>query len=51
MSVLNLIGESEAVVFSVVDDILAHAIKSHSMDQIHKIEEHKKLRPIKAKRE
>jgi len=50
-SVLALLGEGEAVVFSVVDDILLHAIKSHSMDRIHKIEEVKKLRPVRAKKE
>lgn len=50
-SVLNMLGESEAVVFSVVDDIVNTAIHSHTMDRIFKIEEHKKLKPIRAKKE
>lgn len=50
-SILEIIPESEVVVFSVVDDILAHAIHSHSIDKIHKIEEVKKLKPLKAKKE
>lgn len=48
---MQLIGESEAVVFSVVDDIISRVTHSHTIDKIHKIEEVKKLKPVKAKKE
>jgi len=42
------LGESQAVVFSVVDDILGIATNSHSLEKIYSIEKQKKL---KAKRQ
>lgn len=51
LSVLNLIGEAEAVVYSVVDDILSQVTHSHIIEKIHKIEEVKKLKPLKVKKE
>lgn len=50
-SVLSILGESEAVIFSVVDDILSHALHSHTLEKIFKIEDLKKLKPVRAKKE
>jgi len=50
-SVLSLLGESQAVVYCVIDDILASAMNCHTLERIYKVEEQKKLKPIKQKKD